>query len=75
MDRDSLIDCLDKQVKNIYNVQNSKSVLLILLKCYVFVCFKNLTPDFGLTSLQLAEEHAAISMIDAQLEPALLFAW
>jgi len=41
----------------------------------VFVCFKNLTPDFGLTSLQLAEEHAAISMIDAQLEPALLFAW
>ncbi|KAL4148396.1 hypothetical protein QTP88_002650 [Uroleucon formosanum] len=48
MDRDSLIDCLEKQ---------------------------NLTPDFGLTSLQLAEEHAAISMIDAQLEPALLFAW
>lgn len=37
--------------------------------------FKNLTPDFGLTSIQLAEEHAAISMIDAQLEPALLFAW
>lgn len=41
----------------------------------VFFYFKNLTPDFGLTGLQLAEEHAAISMIDSQLEPALLFAW
>lgn len=37
--------------------------------------FKNLSPDCGLTSLQLAEEYAAISMIDAQLEPALLFSW
>lgn len=36
---------------------------------------QNLTPDFGLTDRQLSEEHAAISMIDAQLEPALLFAW
>lgn len=41
----------------------------------VFFYFKFLTPNFDLTDLQLAEQHAAVSMIDSQLEPALLFAW
>ncbi|XP_050536492.1 metaxin-1 [Daktulosphaira vitifoliae] len=36
---------------------------------------QNLTPDFGMSKQQLAEEHAAISILDAQLEPALLYAW
>ncbi|XP_050430554.1 metaxin-1 [Adelges cooleyi] len=36
---------------------------------------QNLSPDFGLSNQQLAEEYATISMLDAQLEPALLYAW
>lgn len=74
LNRENLIDCLDKQVNYYFLFMYIPKIVLIFFFFFIYN-FKNLTPDFGLTDLQLAEEHAAISMIDAHLEPALLFVW